>query len=88
MEIGSVYVNTKDDIIIIDPQNEFEDTVKMFSGTYINLDIKSKTYINPLHIDLANLKTPKGLDDIIREKNQMMYSIAEQSMDGYSLYSD
>lgn len=37
MEIGSVFINTEDDIIIIDPQNEFEDTVKIFDGTYINL---------------------------------------------------
>ena len=86
MEIGSVYVNTEDDIIIIDPQNEFEDTVKIFDGTYVNLDIKAKTYINPLHIDLEDLKTQKKLDTVIREKNQMMYSIAEQSMDGETVF--
>lgn len=86
MEMGSVYVNTDDDIIIIDPQNEFEDTVRLLDGTYINLDVKAKTYVNPLHINLDELGTQKGLNNIIRQKRQMMYSITVQSMEGEEVF--
>ena len=86
MEMGSVFVNTEDDIIIIDPQNEFEEVVGLFDGTYINLDEKAETYVNPLDIKLEDLKTKKGLDDIIKEKRQLMYSIALQRMDGEEIF--
>lgn len=86
MEMGSVFVNTEDDIIIIDPQNEFEEVVGLFDGTYINLDEKAETYVNPLDIKLEDLKTKKGLDDIIKEKRQLMYSIAVQRMDGEEIF--
>lgn len=82
MEIGSVFLNTNDDIIIVDPQNEFDSTVALFNGSYINLDTNAKEFVNPLDIDLEKLKTKKGLDEVIREKRQMMYSIAEHSMEG------
>lgn len=86
MEMGSVFVNTDDDIIIIDPQNEFEEVVELFDGTYINLDVKAETYVNPLSINLEDLKTKKGLDDIIKEKRQLLYSITVQCMDGEEIF--
>lgn len=52
LEIGSVFLNTDDDIIIIDPTFEYEDVAKAFKGTFINIGPESRNYINPLHIDI------------------------------------
>lgn len=86
MEMGSAFVNTDDDIIIIDPQNEFEDVVELFDGTYIDLDVNATTYVNPLDIDLNDLKTKKGTDNIISEKRELMYSITVQSMESDEVF--
>ena len=81
MELGSVYLTTTDDIIIIDPQNEYEDPCKAFGGTYINLSSYTHNYINPLHCEVSDFSAI-SLKDLIKEKAELMNSIAEHSMDG------
>ena len=71
LEIGSVFLNTDDDIIIIDPTFEYEDVAYAFGGTFINIGPDSKNYINPLHIDVKNL-TPKNIRQIITKKSTIM----------------
>ena len=81
MEIGSVYLTTEDDIIILDPQNEYEDTCNAFCGTYINL---SSVHINPLHCELEDF-TGTRLKELIKEKSELMNAVAEHSMEGESM---
>lgn len=73
-EMGSVYLNTSDDIIIIDPQNEYFDIARKFNGAIVNLSADTDTYINPF--DYA--ETSK-LEEVIVEKTEAMQGIAEQS---------
>lgn len=72
-EMGSVYLNTSDDIIIIDPQNEYFDIARKFNGAIVNLSADTDTYINPF--DYA--ETSK-LEEVIVEKTESMQGIAEQ----------
>lgn len=80
LEIGSVFLNTDDDIIIIDPTFEYEDVAYAFGGTFINIGPNSKNYINPLHIDVKNL-TPKNIRQIITQKSTIMCGICEHAME-------
>lgn len=86
MELGSVFINTDDDIIIIDPQNEMKGVVAMFGGTYIDLDTKTDTYVNPLHVDMDVFESSKKMEETVKEKNQLMYSIVENSIDNEEMF--
>lgn len=73
-EMGSVYLNTSDDIIIIDPQNEYFDIARKFNGAIVNLSADTDTYINPF--DYAETSR---LEEVIVEKTESMQGITEQS---------
>lgn len=79
MEIGSVYLGTDDDIIIIDPMNEYEDIAKTYNGTYINLSSYTKHHVNPLAMDVWNLDK-FDRDGWVREKGEFMLGVCEQCM--------
>ena len=49
-EIAQTLLGTKEDIVIIDPQNEFMEICKDFGGQYFDLTPKSNTYLNPLDV--------------------------------------
>ena len=72
-EMGSVYLNTSDDIIVIDPQNEYFDIAEKFKGAIVNLSADTDTYINPF--DYAETSR---LEEVIVEKTESMQGIAEQ----------
>lgn len=81
MEAGSVFLNTEDDIIFVDPTLEYFDVADAYGGTIINLATYAKNYMNPLEIDLTLL----DLDDTagqVREKCGFMLGICEQAMEG------
>ncbi len=80
-EMSSIFLNTKDDIIIIDPTLEYMDVVERYDGTTIELSNNTETFINPLDVDLENL-TVKTINSVIRNKAEMMLGICEQFMDG------
>ena len=80
LEIGSVFLNTNDDIIILDPTLEYEDIAKAFNGAYIEMSPDSKNFINPLHIDIKKL-SPKNIRQIITQKSTIMCGIVEHAME-------
>lgn len=84
LEIGSVYLTTDDDVIVIDPQNEYEDPCKAFCGTYIDLGACTDHHINPLHCEKSDFQSPGSLQRLIKDKSALMNSIAEHSMEGES----
>mgnify|MGYP000974093590 CR=1 FL=1 len=51
-EIISVLLNTEDDVIIIDPEREYETLANNFGGEVINISAGSKEFINPLDITM------------------------------------
>ena len=81
MEIGSVFLNTTDDIIIVDPTLEYFDVADAYDGTIINLSSATKQHMNPMTIDLQKLQLDMS-DGQVREKTEFMLGLVEQAMDG------
>lgn len=49
-EITKIYLNTEDDIIIIDPENEYGDICEAFRGQNITIAAETENYINPFEM--------------------------------------
>ncbi len=49
-EIVNVLLKTDDDVIIVDPEAEYQYLTQCFKGTNINISAGSKEYINPMDI--------------------------------------
>lgn len=84
-EMGNVFLNTDDDIICVDPMNEYFDIAKTFHGAVVNMSTYTDHYVNPLDMDVWNLdlNDTKGW---IRDKGEFMLGLCEQCM-GDSLNS-
>lgn len=80
MEMGSVFLTTEDHIISIDPQNEDKEICSAFNGIYIELGEEYGNHINPLHCNLEDFEKSR-LSKLIKEKQSLMNSIAEHSLD-------
>lgn len=76
-EMGNVFLNTEDDVIVIDPMNEYFDIAKTFKGAIVNLSAYTKNYVNPLHADLAHINE-KGIRDVIADKSEFMLGLCDQ----------
>ena len=90
MAMGAVYLSNgpdchTDDIIVVDPMNEYFDIAKLYGGTVVNLSSYTDNYMNPLEVDLADLSVLKRRA-VIRQKSEFMLGLCEQST-GESLNS-
>lgn len=56
-EIASLILSTQDDVLIIDPENEFSPLVHALGGEVIHVDVRSKNYINAMDIGKADRST-------------------------------
>lgn len=85
MEMGNVFLGSKDEIIVIDPMNEYFDIADTYGGTVVNMSTYTDNYVNPLDMDVwsLDLNDSKGM---IREKGEFMLGLCEQCM-GESLNS-
>ena len=85
MELGQVFLGGEDEIIIIDPMNEYFDIAQTYGGTVVNMSTYTDNYVNPLDMDVwsLDLNDSKGM---IREKGEFMLGLCEQCM-GESLNS-
>ena len=81
MEAGSVFLNTQDDLIFVDPTLEYFDVADAYGGAVINLATYTDNYLNPLEVDLHSLN-PEDTDGQIRGKCVFMLGICEQAMEG------
>jgi type IV secretory pathway VirB4 component len=72
-EIMSVYFNTDDDIIIIDPENEYSGLCNSLKGEVINISSASENFINPMDLseDYADDDNPINL------KSEFILSLVE-----------
>lgn len=55
MEMGSVFLSGDDEIIVIDPMNEYFDVAHTYGGTVVNMSTYTDNYVNPLSMDVWNL---------------------------------
>lgn len=51
-EILDMYLKTEDDRLVIDPEGEYKWLVKLLHGQIIRVSLNSRTYINPMEINL------------------------------------
>ena len=85
MEMGNVFLSGNDEIIVIDPMNEYFDIAQTYGGTVVNMSTYTDNYVNPLDMDVwsLDLNDSRGM---IREKGEFMLGLCEQCM-GESLNS-
>lgn len=79
-EIANVFLDRDDDILIVDPEREYEPLVKAFGGTTVRLHPGSADRINPLDIDL----TVSDDTDPIRTKVPFVLSLLAAQIGGLS----
>ncbi len=79
MEMGNVFLSGRDEIIVIDPMNEYFDIAKTYGGTVVNMSTYTDHYVNPLDMDVwsLDLNDSRGM---IREKGEFVLGVCEQCM--------
>lgn len=77
-EIVNSILLSDDDIVICDPESEYNSLVKLFNGEIIKVSAKSKDYLNPLDIDI----NCDDIDDVIKDKSNCIMSILDLVVDG------
>lgn len=72
LEMMQIYLNTEDDIIVLDPKNDYVKITDLLKGSYINVSTTSASRYNPL--DYFDNGT-RG--DIADDKAELVLSICE-----------
>ena len=71
-------LETRDDIIVIDPKDREYEFIQNLGGQYISLSTKTKNFINPLSLEnFSNYRSP---DMFISDKASLVLGISEQIM--------
>lgn len=76
LEVLQVLLKYEDDIILIDPQNEYEGFSKVFRGQFIDFGSESNHNLNPL--DIGTYKYMSGRTAFLRDKTDLMLGIFGQ----------
>lgn len=76
-EILDVFLKTKDDRLIIDPEGEYIWLVKLLHGQNIKIALNSTVHINPMEINLNARNVEEGYYDPIAEKSSFVVSMCE-----------
>lgn len=79
LEMLSAFLNTDDDIIIIDPTLEYKSLVKICSGEYINLTNSTDTHINPLKVLPEELDL-SDMNGNIGDMSEFMEGLCEKAL--------
>ena len=79
MEMGNVFLSSEDEIIVIDPMNEYFDIAHTYGGTVVNMSSYTENFVNPLYMDVWNLDV-KDAKGGVREKGEFMLGLCEQCM--------
>ena len=73
MEIEDVWYQTKDKIIVVDPEREFVGQCRQHNGSVIQISANAKNYINPFDV----FGDQSENDDIIKTKAALITSLFE-----------
>ena len=77
-EIVQVFLNTTDDIIVIDPQNEYKILADYLGGQFVDFGSDTGHYLNPL--DINTLKYMDTNRTFRSDKTELMLGIYSQIM--------
>ena len=77
-EIVQVFLNATDDIIVIDPQNEYKILADYLGGQFIDFGSDTGHYLNPL--DINTLKYMDTNRTFRSDKTELMLGIYSQIM--------
>lgn len=77
LEISQVLLSTKDDVLILDPENEFTPMVGAFGGTMIDVSGSSNVRINAMDMEKGYAEDDKNP---LAEKSEFVMSLFEQIM--------
>ena len=72
LELFQVYLNTDDDIIVIDPKNDYTDICCWLGGTYTNISPSTPDRFNPLEYYNNGSR-----NNIVAEKSSLVLSLIE-----------
>lgn len=76
-EILDMYLRTKDDRMIIDPEGEYKFLVRMLHGQVVKIALNSHVYINPMEINLDARNEADSDYDPIASKCNFVASMCE-----------
>ncbi len=77
--ISTVVNNPEDQMIIIDPQNEYGPLAGQVDGTVISFDSQEEIFVNPMDVDFLNADYA-GLQEIIGEKTDFVLTLLSSCM--------
>lgn len=84
-EITNVLLNTEDDIIVIDPENEYGQLVQNLGGELINVSSSNEHTINPMDITIIDDTNPANAKDEVDPfafKTEFILSICDIILGG------
>ncbi len=84
LEMIQAFLRTEDDIIVIDPQNEYRALAEHLGGQFIDFSARAGHHINPLDTDLFELGMADSVRAFIQDKTELLISIFAQITE-YSL---
>ena len=68
-----------DQIIIIDPQNEYKPLASVVNGTVVSFDSQKEVYVNPMDVDFTGIGY-SDLQEIIADKTDFMFNLLSSCM--------
>lgn len=70
------------EIIVIDPENEYEELSDAVGGTYLNLNINSQERINPFDLPKVNVNNPAEAEDHLRSNIIILHGLIRVMVGG------
>ena len=78
-EMGEVLVHTMDDVLVIDPHNEYQSLTEYFRGEFVNIGKVGKIHVNPL--DTASFDYYESKQTFLYDKVSLMQTIVSQMIE-------
>lgn len=71
------FIGTRDDIIFLDPKNEYRDVCDLMQGEFLNITSGGGIYVNPFEVNIRELK--QDPEAVISDKVDLAYGICQQA---------
>lgn len=76
------YLMLGSEVIVIDPENEYEDLCDAVGGTYLNININSTERVNPFDLPKADPQNPQEAEDHLRSNIIILHSLVRVMVGG------